>query len=528
MSASREKQNRQERANAGWVDPKTAREAQQRKQEKRTSILYGVIALVFVVVAVAAVIFRTNLIPKTATAATIDGEKYTAGEVDFYFQNAYRGFLNNQNVSYMISYLGLNTSAPLKEQTISEDAAGMMATMGFTGAEKDLSWYDYFLNQALDQMARVQAGLKAADAEGFAYPAGVQAQYEDSMANLKSSAQASGVSVSAFLSNNFGALVTEKVYGEQLMRILKFEAYADAYTDGLTYSAEELESTYQETPNNYDKVAYESVSISGAAPSTTDEDGNTVEPTEEETEAAKTAAKAAADEMLASCQAGDSLEMLASADESYNYANVEKGTYSGSTVTEWLFDSARKAGDSTVIESGTTYYVVVFHDRFREEYETIDIRHILIQPAAGTLSSEDEGYEAEQEQLKADAKAKADELLSQWQSGEATEESFAALAMQESADGSKYDGGLYTQVTEGQMVEAFNDWCFDPSRQAGDTGVVETQYGYHVMYFSGRNLPAWQKSVRDVLAGEAYTEWEEGLAADSTITRSDSGLKYVG
>ena len=83
MSASREKQNRQERANTGWVDPRTAREAQQRKQEKRTSVLYGVIAVVFLAVAVAAVIFRTNLIPKTATAATIDGEKYTAAEVDF-------------------------------------------------------------------------------------------------------------------------------------------------------------------------------------------------------------------------------------------------------------------------------------------------------------------------------------------------------------------------------------------------------------------------------------------------------------
>ena len=528
MSASREKQNRQERANTGWVDPRTAREAQQRKQEKRTSVLYGVIAVVFLAVAVAAVIFRTNLIPKTATAATIDGEKYTAAEVDFYFQNAYQGFLSNQNVSYMISYMGLNTSAPLKEQTISEDAAGMMATMGFTGAEKDMSWYDYFLDQALEQMARIQAGLKAAEAEGFAYPAGVQAQYEDSMANLKSSAQASGASMSTFLANNFGPLMTEKIYGEQLLRILKFEAYAGAYSDGLTYSAEELESAYQENPKNYDKASYESVSFSGAAPSTTDEDGNTVEPTEEESEAALAAAKENADALLAAYQEdGGSLEELA---ETYggSYTSTDKGSYTGSTVTEWLFEGDHQDGDATVLESGTTYYVVLFHDRFREEYETIDIRHILVRTESGSLTAEDDGYEDEQAQLKADAKAKADELLSQWQSGEATEDSFAALAMQESVDGSKYDGGLYAQVTEGQMVETFNDWCFDPARQAGDTGVVETQFGAHVMYFSGKNLPAWQKDVRDVLSGEDYMEWEESLAADSTVTRSDSGLKYVG
>ena len=81
MSASREKQNRQEQAGSGWVDPKTAREAQQRKQEKRSNLLYGLIAVVFVLVAAVAIIYRTNIIPKVATAATIDGENYTAAEV---------------------------------------------------------------------------------------------------------------------------------------------------------------------------------------------------------------------------------------------------------------------------------------------------------------------------------------------------------------------------------------------------------------------------------------------------------------
>ena len=48
MSASREKQLRQEQI--GQPDPKTAREAQQRKQEKRSNRLYAAIAIAFVVV----------------------------------------------------------------------------------------------------------------------------------------------------------------------------------------------------------------------------------------------------------------------------------------------------------------------------------------------------------------------------------------------------------------------------------------------------------------------------------------------
>ena len=109
MSASREKQNRQEQQSSGWVDPKTAREAEQRKKEKRSSLLYGAIAVVFVVVAVLAIIYRTNLVPKVATAATIDGEKYTAAEVSFYYLNAYQNLAGSGYAAYM----GLDTSASL-------------------------------------------------------------------------------------------------------------------------------------------------------------------------------------------------------------------------------------------------------------------------------------------------------------------------------------------------------------------------------------------------------------------------------
>ena len=129
--------------------------------------------------------------------------------------------------------------------------------------------------------------------------------------------------------------------------------------------------------------------------------------------------------------------------------------------------------------------------------------------------------------MKADAKAIAEDLLAEWQNGEATEESFAELAMRESTDGSKYDGGLYTKVIQGDMVDAFNDWCFDPSRQPGDTGIVETQYGYHVMYFVGEDIPAWQVAVSDTLANEDYTAWVESLTADASIECGGFGLSFI-
>lgn len=539
MSASREKQNRQA-AGADRNGLKTARQAQQRKEEKRNNLLYGLIAAAVVIAVIASVVWRSNLIPRMTTAVTIDGEKYTASEVSYYYQTAYRNFVSQY--SYFTSYLGLNTNASLKSQEISTDAAAMLgldlpesADTGSEDAENSeevtstgITWHDYFLDQALENMAVIQSALKAADAEGFQYPAGVQAQYEDNMTSLKSAAAASGISVSQYLKGNFGAGITEKIYGEQLMKVLRYSAYSDAYQNSLTYSDSQLEEVYNSDRNTYDHVSYEVVSFSGSAPSTTDAEGNTVEPTEEESAAALAAAQENAQAVLDGFNGGGSLEALAGEHDG-TYTSNESATYSaGDVISEWVFDSARKDGDTAVLESGAVQYVVLFHDRFRDETPTIDIRHILISLGAATLTTEDEGYDEEQAQLKADAHAKAEELLAQWQSGEATEDSFAALALTESADGSKYKGGLYTQVYQGQMVTEFNDWCFDASRKAGDTGVVDTQYGAHVMYFSGTNLNRWQTEAAAVLQNEDYTEWEDGLVENISTVRNESGLKFIG
>ena len=540
MSASREKQNRQ--AASGQADPKTAREAQQRREEKRTNLLYGVIAAAVLVAVIASFVWRSDFIPKTTTAATIDGEKYTAAEVEYYYQTAYRNFVSNSQYSYFLSYLGLNTNATLKSQSINSTAAAMLgielpdadAESAEADSEADplaptgMTWHDYFLDEALDNMRVIQAALKAAEAEGFQYPAGVQAQYDDNMDALKAVAAASGISVSQYLKGNFGAGVTEKVYGEQLMRVLRYSAYADAYQDSLTYSDSELEETYNADRNTYDHVSYEVVSFSGAAESTTDDEGNTVEPTEEEAAAALEAAQDLAQTVLDGFQDGGDLEELANENDG-TYSKNENGTYSaGSVMSEWLYDSTRKSGDASTLADGTVQYVVVFHDRFRDENPTIDIRHILVPLGSGSIAEGEEGYEDQQAQLKADAHAKAEELLAQWQSGEATEDSFAALALKESADGSKYDGGLYTEVYQGRMVTEFNDCCFDTARQSGDTGVVDTQYGSHVMYFSGVNAARWQTQVAANLRTEAYTAWEEDLVKDVTVQRSESGLKHIG
>ena len=531
MSASREKQSRRDFASSGQISPKTAREAQQQKEERRSRILYSAIGIAFCVIVAFSVVWNSNILARFAAAVTIDGQKYTAAQVDFYYRTAYMNFANYWNSYGYLSIFGLDTNTSLESQEISATASSMLDVAEGT------TWAEYFLDQGIEQMASVQNGLKQASEEGFEFPESVEEDVQENEAALKSAAEANGVSERRYLQGAYGSAMTEGVYRTEMRRLLQYQSYISAYQDSLTYTEEELEAYYEENARDYDVVTYEAVIFSGTAPSTQDDEGNTVEPTEEESATAKEAANTSADALLDALNnaaEGETLQTL-SADSGGSYYGETTSPYetisdyTSAVLADWLFDDARQAGDAEVLESGSDYVLGVYHDRGREDTKTVDVRHILIQPETGTLSSEDEGYEEEQAQLKEAAKAKAEELYAQWQAGEATEESFAALAEEESSDtGSNTNGGLYEEVHQGMMVAAFNDWCFDPARKSGDTGIVETSYGYHIMYFVGDNIPYWQVQTRDALKEADYTAWVEAFHEDADIVRGSFGMSFVG
>jgi len=415
----------------------------------------------------------------------------------------------------------------LKEQTISEDTAAMI------GAEAGITWHDYILDETLKQMASVQEILADAEATGFTYPDSVDVALKSNMFSMESTAAASGMSVEDYLKMIFGSTMTQKIYEEQVLNALKYEAYVVATTNSFTYTDADLEAAYLADRNAYDNASYEYILINGAPETEKDADGNTIEATEEEAAAAKAAAKEIADEMLASVNSGADMKALAEANDKAEYIETTVGIYYGTVLTDWVFDESRQAGDTAVLESGNNFYVARYRDRYLNDVNTIDVRHILIPVEAGTLAEDDEGYEAEHDQLLADTKAKAEELLNQWKSGEATEDSFAALANEHSTDGgSNTNGGLYTAVQPGQMVEEFNDWCFDAARKSGDTGIVYgnngSYEGYHIMYFVGENDMLWKLTAENVLRDNDITEWITAFGTDAVIEKLDAGMELVG
>lgn len=84
--------------------------------------------------------------------------------------------------------------------------------------------------------------------------------------------------------------------------------YQSAYADSLGITDEDIQAYYEENASTLDTYDYRYIYLSGKAASTTDEDGNTVEPTEEETKAAMEAAKAKADAFVAAVNSSDDKE----------------------------------------------------------------------------------------------------------------------------------------------------------------------------------------------------------------------------
>ena len=107
-----------------------------------------------------------------------------------------------------------------------------------------------------------------------------------------------------------------------------------------------------------------------------------------------------------------------------------------------------------------------------------------------------------------------------------TEDNFATLASTNSEDpGSKDNGGLYEEVNVGDMVDAFNDWCFDASRKPGDTGIIETEYGYHIMYYVGNDHDeTWKTTVKTALSNEAFNSFDTETLKGDTYKLTESSM----
>jgi parvulin-like peptidyl-prolyl isomerase len=516
MSASTEKKIRQAAREAGTDKKMLA--AQEEARKKAQSKRRWTLGTIGVVLLIALIIFLDSGILYKTTAYTVGDRKYSASELSYHYATQYYSTVN-QYGSYA-SLFGLDTSSGIK------------------GLDKQTSpygdtWKEQFLTAAESELLQVKALCDYAEANGIELTDEEIAEVDANFENLDSLAKTQGyASADKMLAANYGQGVTVEMARSAAIDAALANKVLTEKQNSLEYSSDELEAKYEENKDSWDKFSYVYYFVEAEKTTTQDADGND---TETVTTEALDAAKSKADAIVAAYNEADSAlegeeKLNAALTDSGIDGTAQSSSYvSGSSISvaaDWLKDASRKAGDITAeVNSGETgYNIVVFLSRDDNHYNTVSVRHILIQAEA----SEDGTYTDE---AKAAAKARAEEILAEFNAGDKTEDSFAALANEYSEDeGSNTNGGLYEGITKGQMVQEFNDFCF-AGHKAGDTGIVygesSSYAGYHVMYFVGEGEQYSDYLAENSLLSTDMNAWIEELTS-AYETSVGTGINFVG
>ncbi len=543
MSASNKKQLRKENKAVKMTERQLAAQKEE-KQVKLYTTIFVVVMVVMLIIAicvgVSSTINNSGIREKNTVAATIGNHKLNNTQLNYYYIDAINNYIDaiNNFASQYGSYaslVGLDTTKALDEQ--------------YVDAEQTTTWADNFLSTATSNAASVYALADAAEAAGHALSETEYKNLDATLGNLEAYATIYGYeSGEAYLKAMYGRGADLESYREYYEINTLAQSYYETYADSLTYTEEDLRAADAEDPNAYSSYTYNTYYLSASkflTGGTTDEEGNTTY-TDEEKAASVTAAEEAAKALTAA-----EIASVADLDAAIAALSVNEGSEASSTAytdaafssvsstyADWLTDSSRKAGDLAYFENATTstnedgtettavngYYVVRFESINDNSFALANVRHILIAPEhqheEGETHAEGETYSEEE---MAAAKAQAEEILAQWEAGDATEDSFAALANEKSADGDGTTGGLYENVYPGQMVANFNDWCFDETRTSGDTGIVESTYGYHVMYYVGDSETNYRDyQIENELRSSALESWHAALVDAMTVTDGDT------
>ena len=478
---------------------KRKEEKEKEKKEERISTTVGIVFLVALVCLVASFPIRTYLATHE-TYVVINGEEVNKVEFDYVYNTSKNNYIT-QYGSYL-SYFGLDTSKDLSTQMYSET----------------LTWKDYFEQNAVESLKQNKALMAEAKAAGFTYD--TTDEYNTFKETIKTSAAAAGVSDKEYVRSIYGSYATMGRIEEYVKNDMVMNAYYQKLQEDNAPSDDEVQSYYEENKATYDSVDYRLTTIEADLPTEPTELADPVEETAADTtgstdgtaatDSTQDTAYQPSDAEIAKAMedakvlADDAEQTVAKDGEAHENEKKSSVNY---LISDWLFDDARKAGDTTVITNDNShcYYVVAFEKRYLDETPSADVRVII--------PTEDKTGE---------------EILEEWKNGAATEDSFAELCKKYTQDTSAVEnGGLFEQVTKTGMTEELSNWIFDSSRQAGDTVAITVSDTTYVLYYIGQDQPEWKINIKNTLVSDTMSQHMQDITADVTVEDPKGKLNYL-
>lgn len=478
---------------------KRKEEKEKEKKEERISTAIGIVVLVALVCLVASFPIRTYLATHE-TYMVVNGEAVNKVEFDYQYNLTKNNYIT-QYGSYL-TYFGLDTSKDLSTQMYSDT----------------LTWQDYFEQNAVESLKQNKALMAEAKAAGFTYD--TTDEYNTFKETIKTSAASAGISEKEYVRSIYGSYATMGRIEEYVKNDMVMNAYYQKLQEDNAPSDDEIQSYYEENKATYDSVDYRLTTIEADLPTEPTELADPVEETAADTtgttdgtaatDSTQDTAYQPSDAEIAKAMedakvlADDAEKTVAKDGEAHENEKKSSVNY---LISDWLFDDARKAGDTTVITNDNShcYYAVAFEKRYLDETPSADVRVII--------PTEDKTGE---------------EILEEWKSGAATEDSFAELCKKYTQDTSAVEnGGLFEQVTKTGMTEELSNWIFDNSRQAGDTVAITVSDTTYVLYYIGQDQPEWKINIKNTLVSDTMSQHMQDITADVTVEDPKGKLNYL-
>lgn len=536
-------------------------ERQAAKEKKRRNMTKGqkarriFIPLCAVLVAIALALCGFFGVYDRAIAAekTADGDRISVAEYEYYNRMYFNYYyqMSQQYEQYYGSYYGTGagkmmtgydyTKTPADQEFVANEEAGLTIDKKYGD---NPTWADYFEQESLKEANSSTMLYKKALAEGYELTKSEQKDLDEFVESLQKNADEDSYSLDAYLRTNYGRGMSpsllKKIYTKQTIvnryKEDKQKELANDITDA------EIEEEFNKNAKDYTTVDIRNFTFNNTISA---DDKASKDDIKKANADLKKKAQAFLDAVNLSnftqmaYDATDDKEQkeLMKDDASYssmadtNYTAVHD--YVSAEAADWAFSSDRKSGDKKLFEvkddNGiATYHVYCMENVMKRDNQyPVNVRQILFMVTDGADS---DATETETGHTDAEAKKLAEDALAKWKKGKATDESFAALATKLTEDtGSKESGGLYENVTkDSNYVEPFLNWCFADGRKKGDTGIIKTDYGYHVMYLSSKSKdPAWKNTVRDALASAKFDKYIESTIKSDETKVSEHWVKVV-
>ena len=395
-----------------------------------------------------------------------------------------------------------------------------------------LSYDKYFAEETVKRLEYWTYYASYARSHGIALTEDQRASIDTTLEEMRTDAEQLGITLEEYLRTRYGGHVNEarlKTYLEE--QSLAYLAHSEI--TGTEVAEPDLEALAKTPDPEYRVIDLRIFGLSALEPDAEARVAAMLDEVTDEASFTPLAKKHCSDEQKATGE----FEYP----DSTLFIGVSKATvarlFGEETAEEMFAAAAGKKFVLTETDGEWVYAIYVIRPAYFEPDPPVTVRHIFV--AYGNMGEDaqqetgelPQGMTEENPVYSASAVRSAykyaNDVYQTYLSGEKTEDAFASLAEQYSHDTDSVGengytaGGLYTDLSKGYRSNiwvysaALVDWAYNAARKPGDVTLIQSPYGFHIVYFVSRDeQPEWLQAMAEDARAEAMEAYEKTAEAD--------------